>query len=184
MSDSAQALKDAAAKAAGAQAAVGTTSQQEGKAAPAAPAPQALAQLSQADLLQALQSLATSNPDLVRNMLGIPPAPPAAPVAEGPRPEKVYYHRNEGSNVVISRIGEKGEVMPETLVFVLGRIRTTDPVVQDALDGIVDKPGSPVYSKVESRAEGDPLAAAALAQVIAAAERTIDKLGPGEKRPA
>lgn len=98
---------------------------------------------------------------------------PAVPAAREP---KTYYHQTPGSSIVITRRGARGEQIPETLVFFEGRITTADPDAQDFLDGIVDGPGVPIYSH-SPRGKQDEAAAAAAAEVVKAAARTIDKLG-------
>jgi len=99
-----------------------------------------------------------------------------APQQEATREAKTYYHQTPGSSVVITRRGARGEQIPETLVFFEGRITTADPDAQDFLDGIVDGAGVPIYSK-SPRGKQDEAAAAAAAEVVKAAARTIDKLG-------
>lgn len=99
-----------------------------------------------------------------------------APQQETARELKTYYHQTPGSSIVITRRGARGEQIPETLVFFEGRITTADPDAQDFLDGIVDGPGVPIYSQ-SPRGKQDEAAAAAAAEVVKAAARTIDKLG-------
>ena len=100
---------------------------------------------------------------------------------QGPAPEaarelKTYYHQTPGSTIVVTTRGPRGEQLPETFTFIEGRITTANPAVQDFLDGIVDGPGVPIYSS-SPRGKADEAAAAAAAEVIKSAARTIDKLG-------
>lgn len=98
------------------------------------------------------------------------------PAEEAPRELKTYYHQTPGSTIVVTTRGPRGEQIPETFTFIEGRITTANPAVQDFLDGIVDGPGVPIYSK-SPRGKADEAAAAAAAEVIKSAARTIDKLG-------
>lgn len=99
-----------------------------------------------------------------------------APQAEVAREPKTYYHQTPGSSIVVTTRGPRGEQIPKTMVFFEGRITTADPDAQDFLDAIVDGAGVPIYSK-SPRGKQDEEAAAAAAEVVKAAARTIDKLG-------
>lgn len=98
------------------------------------------------------------------------------PKVEGPREKKTYYHQVPGSSICVVRKGPRGEQLPETFYFYGGVLETNIPEVQDFLDGIVDRGGSPVYSQQSH--ESDATAQAAASEVIALAAATIDKLGP------
>jgi len=97
------------------------------------------------------------------------------PASNLPREEKTYYHRTEGSTIVVCKKGPRGEQIPMTATFYGGRITTTDPDVQDFLDDIVDAPGSSVYSGKPVGADPAAVAAALVVQEIAA--KSIDRMG-------
>lgn len=90
--------------------------------------------------------------------------------------EKTYYHQTPGSNIIVTRRGPQGEHIPEVVSFDhRGELVTSDEVVQAFIEGIVDRPGVPIYRK--HAPEVAPDAAAAASEVAQIAARSIDKLG-------
>jgi hypothetical protein len=140
-------------------------------AAPAAPATAnpATALPSGLSVTQLMEQMAAMQSQL-NQLLGTEPR------SEAPREKKTYYHQVPGSSICVTRKGPRGEQLPEMFYFYGGQLTTDIPEVQDFLEGIVDRAGSPVYSIADVPV--DATAAAAAAEVIAAAAATIDKLGP------
>lgn len=95
--------------------------------------------------------------------------------------EKTYYHQTPGSSIVITKRGPQGEHIPETVHFDYhGELVTSDRDVQQFLDGIVNRPGVPVWTKKAPLVAFD--AAHAANEVVQAAARSIDKLGAEASR--
>lgn len=98
--------------------------------------------------------------------------PEAAPVK---REMKTYYHQVPGSAICVTTKGPSGEHLPRTFHFYGGQLETDIPEVQDFLDGICDRQGTPVFSKPHNAP--DAAMQEVKDRVIAIAAASIDKLG-------
>jgi hypothetical protein len=84
-------------------------------------------------------------------------------------PEKIYHSRTPHLRIVVA----DAPGVARSVVFAGDTLLTSDPAVIEHLDGICDKPGSPVYSKQPVE---DSAGEAAKSEALRSAQRAFDKV--------